>query len=122
LKRFIVISWVLTFILMVSYYALNEPVFHSGLHQLFPTLVFFFFAQSMMIAWTFYMAEKENWKNPIYILVSITFRFLTALFFALFLLLKKPEDIKSLMIQFVGLYLTYLIFELFAVLPNLRRN
>lgn len=82
----------------------------------------FFFLQSLVVAWMFYLAEKENWQNPLYTLGTVVFRLLSGMFFILVLYAMKPTDLKPLLLQFVIVYLAYLIFELFAVLPNLRRN
>lgn len=107
---------------MVVYYSANDLFFKGALHDQFPGLIAFFFLQSLIVAWLFGLGEKDGWKTPIYALGAVTFRFLTALFFLLILFTMKLEGIRALMIQFITLYLGYLVFELFAVLPNLRRN
>ncbi|WP_258103090.1 hypothetical protein [Marinoscillum sp. MHG1-6] len=122
MKKFLFGTFLITLLALICSYFLNDVVFKGILHRELPAAIFFFFGQSLVVAWLYNLSEKEGWKNPIYTLAAVTFRLLTALFFILVLYAMKPEDIKSLMLQFVILYLVYLIFELFAVLPNLRRN
>lgn len=122
MKKYLILSVALTCICLVMYYFANEALFNAFLHEKFPALVGFFFIQSLIVSWMFSQAEKEGWQTPIYALGAITFRLLTGFFFLAVLFVMKFEDMKALMIQFVVLYLTYLVFELFAVLPNLRRN
>lgn len=122
MKKYLIMSTVLSGLLMVVYGMGKEGWVPLALHAQFPTLVFFFFLQSLFVSWLLYQGEKTHWKSPVYALGAITFRFLTALFFLLLLFSMKPDNMRPLMIQFVVLYLAYLIFELFAVLPNLRRN
>lgn len=122
MKKYLFAPTVLTVLGVLLFYLGNEALTGSRLHEKFPALLAFFFLQSLVVAWLFDQGEKDNWKSPIYALGAVTFRFLTALFFLLILFVLEPDHIKALMIQFAGLYLVYLIFELFAVLPNLRRN
>lgn len=122
MRRYLMFATVSSLGLILLYYFLNDLLLGGTLHVKFPALVFFFFLQSLMIGWLLYQGEKVNWETPMYALAAITFRFLTALFFLVILFVMKIEDLRSLMIQFIMLYLGYLIFELIAVLPNLRRN
>ncbi|MFT4834369.1 MAG: hypothetical protein ACI83W_000238 [Marinoscillum sp.] len=122
MRKYLMFATLTSVCLILLYYFLNDFLFRGALHVKFPALVFFFFLQSLMIGWLLYQGEKVNWETPIYVLAAITFRFLTALFFLVILFVMKIEDLRSLMIQFIVLYLGYLIFELIAVLPNLRRN
>ena len=54
-------------------------------------------------------------------LVKIVIRLLSSMVFILVLFLTK-EDLFSLVIQFICIYLVYMIFEIVEALTNLRRN
>jgi hypothetical protein len=122
MKRYLIGSASISAGFFILYYLGRDVTTESVLHPKFPTLIFFFFLQSIAVSWLFYLGEKAKWESPVYAMVAMTFRFLTGLFFLVILFVMKIENVKPLMLQFVGLYLVYLIFELFAVLPNLRRN
>ena len=120
--KYLINPTLITVLLAAGYFIGAGKWIPGGLHPLFPWLILFFYLQSFAVAWLFSEAEKTRWQSPLYALGAITFRLLTAMFFLVILFVSKPEQIKSLMIQFITLYLAYLIFELFALLPNLRRN
>ncbi len=122
MKKYLFGSTAVSVGLILIYYFANSQFLDSILHVKFPALIFFFFLQSIAVSWLFYMGEKSKWETPLYAMAAMTFRFLTGLAFLAILFVMKIENMKPLMIQFVGLYLVYLIFELFTVLPNLRRN
>lgn len=122
MKRYLIGSSILSAIVLLVYYCLNQNVLNGWLHAYIPGITVFFFFQSLVVSWMFQLAEKDNWENPIFTLGSVVFRLLTGMFFVLVLYSLKPENLKPLLLQFVIIYLVYLVFELFAVLPNLRRN
>jgi hypothetical protein len=122
MKKYLLGSISIAVLMLGIYYLANDQLLGSMLHDQFPALIFFFFLQSLVIAWLLDLAVKSNWDSPIYALGTITFRFLTALFFIAILFVFKFEDMKTLMAQFLVVYLIYLIFELYTVLSNLRRN
>ena len=122
MKNYLSGSMLISSLLLAAYYLANEAVLGSMLHAQFPGLILFFFLQSLVIAWLIHLAEKSNWESPLYALGTITFRFLTALFFIAILFVLKLNDMKMLMAQFLAVYLIYLVFELYTVLSNLRRN
>lgn len=122
MKQYLFGSISIALVLLGAYYLANDQVFNSILHDQFPALILFFFLQSLVVAWLIDLAEKTNWESPIYALGTITFRFLTSLFFIAVLFVSKLADMKTLMAQFLVVYLIYLVFELYTVLSNLRRN
>ncbi|MEQ9299248.1 MAG: hypothetical protein RIF33_11815 [Cyclobacteriaceae bacterium] len=122
MKQYLFGSISIALALLGAYYLANDQVFNSILHDQFPALILFFFLQSLVVAWLIDLAEKTNWESPIYALGTITFRFLTSLFFIAVLFVSKLADMKTLMAQFLVVYLVYLVFELYTVLSNLRRN
>ncbi len=75
-----------------------------------------------MVIWLGDLARKDNWQSATPIMTGLAIRFLLTLLGATVLIVSKPAEIKSLLLQYILLYFGFLIFELFAVLPNLRRN
>ncbi|MDW3196306.1 MAG: hypothetical protein R8G66_28290 [Cytophagales bacterium] len=92
------------------------------LHSHFPYMVLFFFLQSLLISWLLSLAEKDRPRLPLYAIGAVSLRFLTAIFYLLILILLKVEDLRPLIIQFMVVYLLYMVFELSIVLANLRPN
>ena len=109
-------------VLLLLYYALNDQLLASYLHAHFPTLVVFFFLQSFPVAWLLTQAVKTPESSPMFTIASIGFRMITGLFLLLIFYFLKVEDIVQFSIQFLAVYLVYFVFELTVVLANLRRN
>lgn len=122
MNKYLLQSSAISLILLALYYFGNEYLFFSSLHKQYPILVAFFFLQSLMISRLLERGRKKNWESPVYTLGTVVLRLFTGLIFLVVLYVKKIDDLKSLMLQFIVLYLVYLIFELFTVLSNLRRN
>ena len=122
MKKYLFTSLLISALLLAVYYLLNQQFFNNFLHPHFPTLIFFFFFQTIPIAWILNKGLKNPPDFPMYAMASIGLRMITALFFLLILYGLKVGDIQSLGIQFMGVYLIYLVFELTVVLANLRRN
>lgn len=122
MKKYLLISTGLSLFFLLVYYLGNSVIFSGYLHSHFPGVIIFFFLQSLIVAWLLNEGQKSNWESPIYALGTVSFRLLTGLFFLLILFTMEIQNIKELMVQFIALYLVYLMFELFTVLSNLRRN
>lgn len=122
MRRNLVFSMAIAFSLLLLFQFCNDFIFSGTLHELFPSIVVFSFLQSLIILQIIKLGQQTNWQSPIYALGIISVRLVTSLIFLVILGLKQTGDIKSLSIQFMGVYLIYLIFELNAVLANLRRN
>ncbi|MEP4535056.1 MAG: hypothetical protein ABJ004_18315 [Cyclobacteriaceae bacterium] len=122
MKKYLIISTGISLSFLLLFFGANDVLFASKLHSKFPAMIFFFFLQSLVVSWLLYEGKKNNWESPIYALGTVTFRLLTGLFFLGILMYMKIDGIKALMVQFMAVYLVYLIFELFTVLSNLRRN
>ena len=89
------------------------------LHATFKTMVLFFSIQTFAL-WRMESLVPQEWQ--VYVsLVKITVRFLSSLVLIAVLLYSHDERVL-LTIQFIGLYLTYMIFEIVFALTNLRRN
>jgi hypothetical protein len=67
-------------------------------------------------------AEKDKENFPLYALGSIVFRFVSGILLLVLFWIAGINGLTSLLIQFMGVYLVYLVFELIVVLANLRRN
>ena len=94
-----------------------------GFHEHYLSLIIFFCLQALLVIAIVEKGQrKKKEESSIYILGAITARFISGLFIILIFYMMKVEDIIGLSIQFVILYLLYLIFELIIVLSNLRRN
>ncbi|MEP1095021.1 MAG: hypothetical protein ABJG78_07910 [Cyclobacteriaceae bacterium] len=122
MKRYLIISAVVSALLLLLYFSMNNLFFGGYLHDKFPTLIIFFFLQSFPIAWLLIQAEKNPANFPMFAIASIGFRLLTGLFLLLIFYFLKVEDIIPFSFQFLAVYLVYFVFELIVVLANLRRN
>lgn len=122
MKKYLVLSLVISGVLLLIYYLLNDPFLGGYLHDLFPVLILFFFVQSFVIAWMLSRGEKNKEKFPLLALGSVTFRFVSGVIFLGIFFVLDVVDPVPLSAQFLGVYLLYLIFEIFVVLANLRRN
>lgn len=122
MRKYLVPSILITAVLLMTFYFLNESMFKGYLHDQFDVLVFIFFLQSIPVAWLMHTGQKEPSQFPIFFIGAIGFRMITSLMIlAVFYILKIPE-LFALFVQFSILYLVYLVFELIVVLANLRRN
>lgn len=90
-------------------------------HIYFPWIVGFFFLQSLFISWILFLGEKNNTQFPNFVIGSLVIRFVTSIFLLLVFFVFGLENRVSFVVQFVAVYLSYLIFELTIVLTNLRR-
>ena len=90
-----------------------------GLHTAFDLMVLFFFSK------TFFLFRLDHWVPKEWAIhltmVKITLRMLLSLTF-LIILVYTQEEKFSLVIQFMVLYLVFMIFEIVVALTNLRRN
>jgi len=89
------------------------------LHMAFKTMVIFFVLQSAVLFRLDHWA-KEEWKVQV-AMVKVVVRLLSALVFAL-VVFRSQDNHIPLVIQFLGLYLLFMTFEITMSLANLRRN
>lgn len=120
MKKYLVGSVLITLALFV--FSIAQSDIGVNLHPLFDYLIVFFFIQSVLISILLGLGEKDQEKFPFYALGSVVLRLLTAIMALIILYLVGVENAKSLSIQFMGVYLLFLVFELTVVLSNLRRN
>ncbi len=122
MKRHLISSLVVSVLLLLIFYLVDASLPYRYLHTKFPVLVGFFFLQSLPIAWMLQKGEKDKTNFPMYVIGSIGLRLITSLFLLLIFYTLKIPDIIKFSIQFAGVYLVYLIFELTVVVSNLRRK
>ena len=120
MKKYLFTSLGISLVLLVVYFLNGLGLI--DLHGHFPYMVLFFFLQSLLISWLLSLAEKDRPRLPLYAIGAVSLRFLTAIFYLLILILLKVEDLRPLIIQFMVVYLLYMVFELSIVLANLRPN
>ena len=120
MKKYLFTSLGISLVLLVVYFLNGLGLIE--LHGQFPYMVLFFFLQSLLISWLLSLAEKDRPRLPLYAIGAVSLRFLTAIFYMLILILLKVEDLRPLIIQFMVVYLLYMVFELSIVLANLRPN
>ncbi|MEO1253771.1 MAG: hypothetical protein AAFY41_02625 [Bacteroidota bacterium] len=104
-----------TFLLLLGYLLQDTIVLHDS----FFLIVAFFAIQSIVFIRIDHLAPKE-WQSQVS-LIKIIVRLLTSLIFITILIYTK-EDQYNLVIQFIIVYLIYMIFEIVGSLTNLRRN
>ncbi|MEQ9468820.1 MAG: hypothetical protein RLN88_15530 [Ekhidna sp.] len=115
MKKWIILI-AITSILLVINFAFSQEL---KLHQTFQTMVFFFTAQAFVLFRIDYWTSRE-WSAQI-ALVKIVIRLLSSLIFILVLIYTQTDHF-TLVIQFIILYLIFMIFEIVMALTNLRRN
>ena len=120
MKKYLFTSLGISLVLVAAYFMNGFGLIE--LHSHFPYMVLFFFLQSLLISWLLSLAEKDRPRLPLYAIGAVSLRFLTAIFYLLILILLKVEDLRPLIIQFMVVYLLYMVFELSIVLANLRPN
>ena len=120
MKKYLRVSIGISFVLLLVYFLNGLGLME--LHGHFPYMVLFFFLQSLLISWLLSLAEKDRPRLPLYAIGAVSLRLLTAIFYMLISILLKVEDLRPLIIQFMVVYLLYMVFELSIVLANLRPN
>lgn len=106
----------ITGILLLAEYFFSRTL---SFHPAFKLMVLFFAAQAFVLFRIDHWAPKE-WIVQMS-LVKIIIRLLSSLTFIL-VLIYTQEDSYNLVLQFIILYLGYMIFEIVEALTNLRRN
>ena len=107
---------IITAILLSAEYVLTDIV---ELHPSYKLMVVFFAAQAFVLFRLDHWAPKE-WSVQMS-LVKIVLRLISSMILIL-LLVYTQEDPFRMVIQFIAIYLVYMIFEIVIALTNLRRN
>ncbi len=111
----------LALIAITTILILAEFIFSSTIefHPAFRIMVFFFAIQAFVLFRIDHWAPNE-WKVQIS-MVKIVLRLLSSMVFIL-VMIYSFDDKFNLVVQFIILYLIYMIFEIVEALTNLRRN
>ena len=115
MKKWIALILITAVLLVVEYIFATTINFHPA-YQL---MVFFFAAQAFVLFRIDHWAPEE-WKVQIS-MVKIVIRLLSSMVFILVLIYSEDQKFE-LVLQFIILYLIYMIFEIVEALTNLRRN
>ncbi len=115
MRKWIALVAITTIILLFGYQFQDS----FNLTDTFYLIVAFFAIQTIVFFRIDQWAPKE-WQSQIS-LVKIVLRLLTSLVF-ITILIYTQDDPYNLVIQFIIIYLIYMIFEIVSALTNLRRN
>lgn len=113
-------KWILlVFITVVLFFLQEAPSIKPYLHPSYRIMLAFFAIQAFVL---FRMDSliPDPWKIH-GSLVKIIVRFLSSAVFILVLMYQYPEPYQ-MVVQFILLYLVYMVFEIGVALTNLRRN
>ncbi|WP_370088892.1 hypothetical protein [Ekhidna sp.] len=113
-------KWI-TLILLTVLLIAAEQLLASKIefHPAYLLMVMFFAIQTFVLFRMESWAPKE-WSTQVS-LVKVVLRLLSSLIFIL-VLMYTQTDLFNLVVQFIILYLVYMIFEIVMALTNLRRN
>lgn len=85
-------------------------------------MLLFFSLQSVVVAVILWLAEKKQDQYGIIGLGIVVLRLITSIIYLIVMYVKGTDNAMQFAVQFMVLYLSYLVFELTVVLANLRRN
>lgn len=115
MKKWVILGVITLLLLTAGHYFKGE----LNLHESFNIIVAFFAIQAIVLFRIDQWSPSE-WKTQIS-LVKIVIRLLSSLVFIL-ILVYTQDNLTNLVIQFIVLYLIFMIFEIVEALTNLRRN
>ena len=114
---------VFTIVLAGIVYLLNQSDFEEYIHTAIWGALIFYFVQGLVINLSIDWAKKNSQdKLHLFLLGSVAFRLLTSIFACIFVLLFGIGDQEMFIINFFGVYLLYLVFEMTSLVANLRPN
>ena len=104
-------------------YLLKQSDFEEYIHTAIWGTLMFYFVQGLVINLSIDWAKKNSQdKLHLFLLGSVAFRLLTSIFACIFVLLFGIGDQEMFIINFFGVYLLYLVFEMTSLVANLRPN
>lgn len=115
MKKWIALGTITMFLLLVGYFFKQS----WNLHDQYFTIVGFFSIQ-IFVFFRIDQWSRPEWQSQI-ALVKITVRLISSLIF-ITVLIYTVDNSNKLVIQFIIIYLIYMIFEIVGSLTNLRRN
>lgn len=114
---------VFTGILFLISYCLLEvfelPIVHPEIYKI---LGFLWFLYTSIHLTYLLVSKNPNIDTPLLPLVGLGLRFLVTLFTLAAWLYQGPADAQLFVLNFMSIYLIYVVFEITALLSNLRRN
>lgn len=114
---------VFTGILILISYCLLEVLELRFVHQAIYLIIGYLWFIYTAIHFTYLLVAKiPNIEIAILPLVGLGMRFIVTLFTLVVWLTKNPENIELFVLNFMAIYLIYVVFEITALLSNLRRN
>ena len=115
MKKWTQLALITTLLLLINYFFGDR----LNLHILYNLIVIFFAIQ------TFVLFKMDDWIPKAWSiqssLLKIIIRLLASMIFAL-VLITTYEDKFNLVVQFLSIYLIFMVFEIGSALTNLRRN
>jgi hydrogenase-4 membrane subunit HyfE len=120
MKRYLISIGILTVILTAI--SVLKAYLPFTIHPTYNSMLVFYTIQSVVVAVILYFAEGKKENYGLFALGIVVLRLITALIFLMIMYVRGTEDTMVFAVQFMLLYLSYLVFELTVVLSNLRRN
>ncbi len=113
-------KWIILLVI-VGVLIISERLFAENIpfHEAFRLMVIFFGIQAFVLFRIDHWAPDE-WKLQMS-MVKIIIRLLSSMTFIL-VLIYSYQDSLNLVVQFIILYLIFMVFEIAEALTNLRRN
>lgn len=114
----------LTLSLGVLFYLINQFDYHNQLvHDLIYEIVLFSSLIAFVVASFSHFVSRKNDSTDTVLLVigSTSIRMILSIFVLTFLLFKDPENRLLLVVNFLIVYLFYLLFEIYFIITNLRQ-
>jgi len=115
---------ILTFSIWLIFFVFKQFDPSSRLvHPYFHEIVLYSFVVAIVVAYFSYFNIKSGGtaKYVTVILGSTTIRMIMSLIILLILLLRNPDNRLTLVVNFLIIYLFYLLFEIYSIITNLRR-
>jgi len=113
-------KWVLLGAITVTLLLIWEiPYFNSHLHSSYLIMIAFFAIQAFVLFRIDGLIPEALQVHGS--LVKIIIRFLSSAVFIL-IMIYRYDDPVIMVVQFIALYLVYMVFEIGVALTNLRRN
>lgn len=114
---------VFTGILILISYCLLDLFEFSFIHASIYHIIGFLWFLYTSIHISYWLAAKNpNIDTATLPLVGLGLRFIVSLFTLMVWLMRHPENSELFVLNFMAIYLIYVVFEITALLSNLRRN
>ncbi len=110
------------FLILLSYFLVGVMKFsfvHPAIYQI---LGFLWFLYSSIHFTYLLLAKNPNIDIAVLPLVGLGLRFTVTLFTLLAWLMSHPQNSGLFILNFMAIYLVYVMFEIITLLPNLQRN